>query len=73
MRPPVRNKFPGHCYKCGCYVEVATGHFEHIAGTKVWHTKHALYPGHGGVTCEMARAGLAAELEVEIAQAALNR
>lgn len=26
----MRNKFPGYCYKCGCYVPVGYGFFERV-------------------------------------------
>lgn len=48
----MRNRFGGDCYKCGLWVAPGTGHFERHNGG--WRTQHALYEGHGAVTCKMA-------------------
>lgn len=50
----MRNKFAGDCYKCGLRVEAGTGHFERHGNG--WRTQHALHPGRGAATCEMAKA-----------------
>lgn len=48
----MRNKHAGTCYRCGKTVEAGTGHFERRKGG--WRVHHALHPGRGRVTCDMA-------------------
>lgn len=48
-----RNKYSGVCHVCHLPVAPGSGHFELCYGK--WLVKHALYPGHGRVTCEMAK------------------
>jgi hypothetical protein len=49
----MRNRHGGTCYLCGRWVAAGTGHFERHATR--WRVKHAIHPGGGRVTCEMAR------------------
>src|SRR5262245_47929467 len=55
----MRNRYGGACYLCGRFVAPGAGFFELIPGTSPprWRVKHALHPGPGAVTCEMARGG----------------
>lgn len=55
----MRNKYAGVCYLCTQMVKAGVGHFERYQGG--WRVKHANYPGHGRVTCQM----VASELKLE--------
>ena len=48
-----RNRYHASCYVCGFMVKIGTGHFERHGNA--WRTKHAVHPGDGRVTCEMAK------------------
>jgi len=48
-----RNKYQDICYVCGLSVLIGTGHFQREGND--WLTKHAMHPGDGRVTCEMAK------------------
>lgn len=51
-----RNEHGGKCYQCGLWVAPGTGHFEKKKDGPGWRVKHANVPGHGRVTCQMAKA-----------------
>ena len=46
------NTWGGDCYECGLWVKPETGHLEKYR--KGWRIRHAIYEGHGAITCEMA-------------------
>lgn len=58
-----RNRYAGPCYVCGANVEPGTGHFELKRGR--WRVKHAIVPGDGRITCEMAEAAMLAARDKE--------
>lgn len=48
-----RNRYQDKCYLCWLPVLVGTGHFQREGNG--WLTKHAIHPGDGRVTCDMAK------------------
>ncbi len=66
----MRNRYGGECYKCGLWVTPGTGHFERHK--RSWRTQHALFEGHGAITCDMAAAA-AVEKEAGLNAAETNQ